>query len=776
MIPYRRFRGWRRRLLIGGIVLTALGALALLALFVIYPRVGESTIREKLVPRLAAKLGRPVSLRTVDVRLGHATLRGLEVAGAGGAPQITVDQIDVEFDVLPSLVGTAKVRSVQVVGVRGSARRRADGTDDVRDMVDRWRGRGGAAVATGGGGLGALRPATLLVRGIEATIVDELTGVTGTVGGGDADLSIGTPARVTLRDLHGERPGGPSAVASALTIERGGGGTPTFRIEGGAGELWTGMALTGIAGTIAPHDGGARLELDLAGGYGGVEGRLWTAKGQVEPRAGNAVVDLVAQKFMLDRLRPVLEGTAVIEPERTSVDADLHLELAASGVTFRGGFHVADLNVTHPMIADKPVRALDFAGDVAGRLDRATKTLTLSRGEFITGEVPLSFTGALHIPGGMRELAQQVRGALRGGGACADCDDDLDDDLADPAPPPTTPGKGKEPAVVARRDRPTLDVRLVVPPVDCQRALDAIPKEAAPYLAGYQLAGTYQANLHLAIDWGDLDRLVLDGIDSRLGLGGCKVLRAPADSPLRLRGEFEHFVEVERDKWVSVWIGPSNPDFISIDSVSPYLPRSLQTTEDSAFFSHHGFITREFRSALISNLKSGRFRHGASSISMQLVKNVLLYREKTLARKLQELFLTWHMEQVLPKARILEIYINAIEYGPGIYGIGEAARHYFGKSARDLNPVESAFFSSILPNPKERYAQFCAGTLRRTTEAKIGRIVDLMLKRGRLTEEEWTLAKATPLVFARDGLDEAECMGRRSRALRNARPTNPQKK
>jgi membrane peptidoglycan carboxypeptidase len=165
---------------------------------------------------------------------------------------------------------------------------------------------------------------------------------------------------------------------------------------------------------------------------------------------------------------------------------------------------------------------------------------------------------------------------------------------------------------------------------------------------------------------------------------------------------------------------------------------------------------------------------GASSITMQMVKNVLLYREKTLARKLQELFLTWHVENTLTKDRILEIYLNVIEYGPGLYGIGPAAYHFFGKKAKDLNPTEAAFFSTILPAPKERYKQYCAGTLTRWTEGKIDRILQIMLKRDRLTQAEYDTAIATPLLFSKDGMEsEEDCMKRVKKAIKNARPTNP---
>jgi membrane peptidoglycan carboxypeptidase len=162
---------------------------------------------------------------------------------------------------------------------------------------------------------------------------------------------------------------------------------------------------------------------------------------------------------------------------------------------------------------------------------------------------------------------------------------------------------------------------------------------------------------------------------------------------------------------------------------------------------------------------------------MQLVKNVLLYRKKTLARKLQELFLTWDIENVLDKDRILEIYVNVIEYGPGLYGIGPAAKHYFGKHPRDLDPVEAAFFSSILPGPKPRYKQYCNGTLTTWTSGKIEKILAVMRKRNRLTEEEYQKALATPLLFNKDGSEsEKDCLDRAKKAIKNSRSTNPMKK
>jgi membrane peptidoglycan carboxypeptidase len=137
-----------------------------------------------------------------------------------------------------------------------------------------------------------------------------------------------------------------------------------------------------------------------------------------------------------------------------------------------------------------------------------------------------------------------------------------------------------------------------------------------------------------------------------------------------------------------------------------------------------------------------------------------LSREKTLSRKFQELFLVWYVEQILSKERILELYFNAIEFGPRLYGIGPAARHYFGKEAADLTPLEAAFFSSILPSPKRRYTHYCHGSLNAQWEKYLRKILSKMHERGRLDEEELTTAMASTLAFDRTEMTmtEKQCL------------------
>src|SRR5262249_18995508 len=161
------------------------------------------------------------------------------------------------------------------------------------------------------------------------------------------------------------------------------------------------------------------------------------------------------------------------------------------------------------------------------------------------------------------------------------------------------------------------------------------------------------------IDFADLDALDLRG---KVGIDGCKVLKAP-EGVDALQGPQSVVVTVDvppapgaqvaplgtASETMDIVVGPDNPDFTPYDPIATFLVNSIMTTEDNGFFKHRGWVTSEFKAALKRNLARGGFRLGASSITMQMVKNVLLSQEKTLSRKLQELFLVWYIEQKLPK-------------------------------------------------------------------------------------------------------------------------------
>jgi hypothetical protein len=170
----------------------------------------------------------------------------------------------------------------------------------------------------------------------------------------------------------------------------------------------------------------------------------------------------------------------------------------------------------------------------------------------------------------------------------------------------------------------------------------------------------------------------------------------------KLNSEFE-YTAYEKDIPVKTFkVGPSNPDFVPLGQISPYIQKAILTSEDGGFFWHKGFNEEAFVQSISVNLKEKKFKRGGSTITMQLVKNVFLSRKKTVSRKLQELLITWLIENqgLCSKERMFEVYLNVIEFGPLIYGIKPACLFYFGKKPADVSLNEALFLSNLLPHPK----------------------------------------------------------------------------
>jgi monofunctional biosynthetic peptidoglycan transglycosylase len=162
--------------------------------------------------------------------------------------------------------------------------------------------------------------------------------------------------------------------------------------------------------------------------------------------------------------------------------------------------------------------------------------------------------------------------------------------------------------------------------------------------------------------------------------------------------------------------------WVPIDRISPNLERAVIAGEDTNFMTHHGFdyeaIQKAWDQAQRDAAKEAKdagedqsswipampsFKRGASTITQQLAKNLYLSSERSFVRKAREAAITYFIERNLTKRRILELYLNNIEWGDGIYGAEAAARTYFGKSAANLTPQEAAFLSAIIPNPRTEF-------------------------------------------------------------------------
>ena len=233
----------------------------------------------------------------------------------------------------------------------------------------------------------------------------------------------------------------------------------------------------------------------------------------------------------------------------------------------------------------------------------------------------------------------------------------------------------------------------------------SLPAGLFAELAGLETDGDLAYHLDFFIDFSRPEALRLaSGLEKR----GFAINRFGRVDFRAVNEPFLHTVFEDGRPVRSFRVGPENPDFRSLEEIPPFLKSAVMISEDGAFFRHRGFLLEPFKDSIAANLREKRFARGASTISMQLVKNLFLKRQKTIARKAEEMIITWLIEEnrLVSKPRMLEIYMNIIEWGPQIYGAQEAARFYFDKDVADLTLAEAIFMASIIPQPKRFMASF----------------------------------------------------------------------
>ena len=139
--------------------------------------------------------------------------------------------------------------------------------------------------------------------------------------------------------------------------------------------------------------------------------------------------------------------------------------------------------------------------------------------------------------------------------------------------------------------------------------------------------------------------------------------------------------------------------WVHFQDIPDLLKKAIRITEDSSFYEHKGIDWVELQESIIRNWEEGKFARGGSTISQQLVKNLYLSTEKSLFRKFRELFITYRLEEALSKNRIFHIYLNIIEFGPGVFGVQAASRYYFKKDVANLNLAEIVRLTAVIPRP-----------------------------------------------------------------------------
>jgi hypothetical protein len=372
----------------------------------------------------------------------------------------------------------------------------------------------------------------------------------------------------------------------------------------------------------------------------------------------------------------------LIDVGRAKLEAKGNIKLSADAqrLLFDGDGRATSLSVVHKALAEEPVHGLDLGWRAAGVAQLDGSLFRIDEGKVELGAIRFEAFG----------MVENAKDYVR------------------------------------------VDGRANVPISDCQKMFDSLPSALVPKLTGMTMAGSFELRSGFSLDTRHPDDVKIDW-DLK---NHCRITGAPPEIDVaRFTRPFRRNVYGEHGEKVEVLSGPGTPDWVPLRAISPFLEAAVTTTEDGGFRYHGGFDKTAIKNSIRDNLRAGKFLRGASTITMQLAKNLYLEREKNLSRKLQEAVLTTYLEQALTKDDILELYFNIVEFGPMIYGIGPAADHYFDTSPFDLSLGQALFLSSILPAPKRVYFSQ-TGQMSKGWLGYLHRLMKIMRDRHKINDQE----------------------------------------
>jgi hypothetical protein len=665
-------------------------------------RAGDPAWLSGELDRVDVRVGLGLGLRVLRVHGGHVALSGsLEdvaqhlrdlsksSASTGGAAQEPSDdrsstELLVE-GVRLTWTGASPTDSLDVEGLR--AERARDDKGIARGSVTV------ASIAASKGGIhGRAREiAARFARKGSSTVWDEAR-----VGGFDVEVPLGATAAAAMVGPSNEakprsfvdKVGELRAQATSLAAWSAEHFAPDAPVEvNGLTVLLThgDQKLNIGPGSLRMKHGAEAMELDFSPGQSNSKNSdpaALSLHARIPTSAGEVAVFVQGGPVTLASLGVHEQDFGLVDVGRAKLEAKGNIKLTADGrqLLFDGDGRATSLSIVQKALADDPVKGIDFGWRAAGLAELDGSLLRIDEGKIELGAIRL-----------------EAFGAVENG-----------------------------------PDYVRIDGRANVPISDCQKMFDSLPEALVPKLSGMTMAGSFALRSGFSLDSRHPDDVKIDW-DLQ---NHCRITSAPPEIDVsRFLRPFRHSVYGEHGEKVEVLSGPGTPDWVPLRAISPFLEAAVTTTEDGGFRFHGGFDKTAIKNSIRDNLRAGKFLRGASTITMQLAKNLYLDRQKNLSRKLQEAVLTTYLEQALTKDDILELYFNIVEFGPMIYGIGPAADYYFDTSAFDLSLGQALFLSSILPAPKRIYFS-PSGQVTKGWLGYLHRLMKIMRDRNKINDQE----------------------------------------
>lgn len=504
---------------------------------------------------------------------------------------------------------------------------------------------------------------------------------------GDAERILADCAEAVTLPL----PAGVQIVASGARFQRSGAPRitlPQVKLKASDPNSRLGSMVDGLAADLTlelnKDDRGRRpirARFQLPGG------------GQIEARgtADSELVEVRAQvsNLSLDSVHHTVQGTL-------SGDVRATIDRRKRAVEVGGNINLTRFHVTHAAIADGPIGPFTFG--LKGQLNADLPTAD-----------PKKFKASL-IGGQMQigDVVMHLEGAVDNTGEAL-----------------------------------TLNGTARIDPIEAEMVSRAVPPGLMPNLQPFRASGRFALDAQIALDMANLKEMVLKAdLDTRR----LKVVEMnDRISFRRLRKQFYTRFEMPDGEIIVRKTGPQSGRWTPLDAVPPLLPAAIMAQEDGGFMRHGGVSMLHLRGSLIRNLEDGRFARGGSTMTMQLARNLFLNRRKTLSRKLEEVILAWQLERNFSKKELLALYLNVVEFGEEVFGIGDASRHYFHKSPTKLRPVEIAFLTRLLPSPRRYGKQYEKGEIDKRYGARMKRLLRRLVKLGKLSQAAYEAAEPANL-------------------------------
>ncbi len=748
--------GTKRLLTIVIVVAFVLGSIVAL----LFQGGADEQVIDRVLPRLEDRLGVSISYRDVSASLTGISLEGVQIRDkTSKAAFAVIDRLGIGIRVGPLLLGDLDITGIRFDGIElriGAGKAGATLSDWATLAKSLTAGgtftantdkpvSGRPEIQIGGGSIVYDDDRfTAEIRGISGTIgadrraavdIDEFEIIRGgrkILQGESAQIQYSSKNRtLAIRTLK-PRLELPVGRENLLSIARDGKATlrqfedardiidtssrgePDGAVASSAAgkiESWHLVVAEATGKLVDSGDSGERLSIDditvdvtaketapvtlrASGQLPGTDAR-WTL-GATIPKQKDPKLTLEVPDMSLAEVGGIMFGAEHIQWSEAFAETAVALEVTRGGqiLTLSGQIAVSGLTLNHERLSATPLESLSAHGDFKLSYDREAAALHLER--FLVS----------------RGLA---RATVRG--------DILLERLA-------------------------FDLFVNVPSTSCRQIFSAIPEALRTRLKGVQLDGNLGLDLHLAMDDQKTDDVVLEAALNNQ----CRVTEnGGLPEANYFRGPFSYNAYTQNGEDLRLVTGPGTDRWTPLALISPFIIEAVLTTEDGKFWRHKGLTLPEIRRAISLNLKKESLRHGASTITMQLAKNLFLTRERSVARKLQELFLVWYLETNFAKEELLELYLNVVEFGPSLYGIRDAAEHYFGREPAELNAMESVFLIKLLPNPVARHRTYVRGALTERQKKNLHRVLRTMKDRDRIAEIDFSNALQQEIVFFKEG-------------------------